>query len=635
MSEPVSLRYAAFISYSHRDSKHAEWLHRALETFRVPGDVKMPSALPHRDRRLSPVFRDREELSSSHDLSVSIRDALTASHALIVICSPAAAASRWVNEEIKEFKKLHGEERIFALIVEGDDNGPEPFFPPALLQKLGPDGEILDQSGEPLAADIRDGKDGKRHAKLKVAAGILDVGLDQLAQREAARERTRMMRVTVASIAGMMAAAALAAFAIVQRDEAKAQRFIAEQEAETVKASADYLVSLFEIANPATENPKTITALTILERGLKKIDTELADKPIVQAKLKNTIGSVYHQLGDVRRAKPILEAAAKGPFSSLEDEFLAKIDYLNALTRLREHSDAALVMTELETMLNDGSFSKDDSAFLKSQFYQQKALSNILQSNSQEAVKWYREAKSACDTTDSTQREACAGISSSLGAVLVQRKNFEEGLVELENARKILAEMFGEKHLKTAALDHNMGYADFEAGKYETAIEKMSVAVSVYNELLEENHPLKGDAELVLGRIYDKSERPEKAVPHLKRSKDIYAAAFGNTNVKVGYGLVFLALSEARAGATKASFETLEIAEEIYKLHFEPGSYDMIDLQIYTAWIQSLAGQHKTALAGCTDGLSALAKMEKEGPYIDWLKSECALVRERYTSNVQ
>src|SRR5579884_2118482 len=89
-------KYWAFISYSHRDRAWANWLHRQLETYRVPrrllgleaGDGPLP-------RRLFPVFRDLDELPSSPDLSAVIDRALRASRYLIVIASPYSAASRW------------------------------------------------------------------------------------------------------------------------------------------------------------------------------------------------------------------------------------------------------------------------------------------------------------------------------------------------------------------------------------------------------------------------------------------------------------------------------------------------------------------------------------------------------------
>ena len=39
MAEPVALKYRAFISYSHRDKKWCEWLHRSLEGFRIGKDL--------------------------------------------------------------------------------------------------------------------------------------------------------------------------------------------------------------------------------------------------------------------------------------------------------------------------------------------------------------------------------------------------------------------------------------------------------------------------------------------------------------------------------------------------------------------------------------------------------------------
>ena len=44
----MTQRYSAFISYSHADTAVARWLHRALETYRLPkGLVGMDLSLIH------------------------------------------------------------------------------------------------------------------------------------------------------------------------------------------------------------------------------------------------------------------------------------------------------------------------------------------------------------------------------------------------------------------------------------------------------------------------------------------------------------------------------------------------------------------------------------------------------------
>ena len=138
-------KYRAFISYSHKDRAWGDWLHKALEGYRVP---KHLVGTPGRDgpiaEKLFPIFRDRDELPSSSDLNDQIKVALEQSAYLIVICSPASVRSRWVNEEILNFKRLGRANQILALIVEGEPNagdkaGIDPAlecFPNALKFKL-------------------------------------------------------------------------------------------------------------------------------------------------------------------------------------------------------------------------------------------------------------------------------------------------------------------------------------------------------------------------------------------------------------------------------------------------------------------------------------------------------------------
>jgi hypothetical protein len=117
----AEIRYPAFLSYSHRDQAVAEWLHHELETYRVPSRmVGRETPLGPVPSRLTPIFKDRDELSAAGSLGDAITAALNRASALIVVCSTASASSPWVNEEVRAFKKLHGHARIFAVIVDGE-----------------------------------------------------------------------------------------------------------------------------------------------------------------------------------------------------------------------------------------------------------------------------------------------------------------------------------------------------------------------------------------------------------------------------------------------------------------------------------------------------------------------------------
>ena len=219
-------RYAAFISYSHADARWAGWLQKQLESFGVPrrlvGTEGEHGPVP---ARLSPVFRDREELASASDLSGRITQALENSDALVVICSPAAARSRWVNEEIRSYRRTGRGNRIHCLLVPtGPEKGTAPAFPPALTEPLA-DGET---PLEPIAADLRESGDGPALARQKLIAGLLGIGLDDLRQREAQRRQRRLAWIAAASVAGMAVAAVLATQAHIARNDAQRRQAQAE-----------------------------------------------------------------------------------------------------------------------------------------------------------------------------------------------------------------------------------------------------------------------------------------------------------------------------------------------------------------------------------------------------------------------
>jgi hypothetical protein len=75
------VKYRAFVSYSHADSKLAARLHRDLEEFRVPAKLKRSSE-PN-SGRLGVFFRDRDELKASADLWGNIAQALDRSSILL------------------------------------------------------------------------------------------------------------------------------------------------------------------------------------------------------------------------------------------------------------------------------------------------------------------------------------------------------------------------------------------------------------------------------------------------------------------------------------------------------------------------------------------------------------------------
>lgn len=285
-SSAPARRYWAFISYSHRDERWAAWLHRKLEGYDGHAKIAASASGEPLPKRLFPVFRDRDELAGAPDLSERIQEALRESRFLIVVCSPAAAKSRWVNEEIKAFKTLGGEARVLAFIVAGEPNASdsgvaqaeEECFPEALRYRVD-GGALTGERTEPIAADARKGKDGSQHALLKLVAGILGVRFDELRRRDLERAARRRNVIAGVSAALALGFAGIAGYAWRQqliaqeRSRIALSRQLAAQAANELPGApgsagrADYALGLL-LAVQAFDTRPTIEARAVLLRSV-------------------------------------------------------------------------------------------------------------------------------------------------------------------------------------------------------------------------------------------------------------------------------------------------------------------------------------------------------------------------------
>lgn len=199
--DSVYKRYA-FISYSHQDMKKAKWLHKKLESYKLPTEIHNE----YEDSKyLRPVFRDQEDLDTGI-LSDELRKNLEISKYLIVVCSPHSAKSEWVSSEVKTFIDWGRLEYIIPFIIDGTPNGGDEneCFPKSLLEYIEehPDRELLGIS----IAEV-----GREKAFVRVVSRMLGVSFDELWKRH---ERERKRRILITTISTPVVLSLLYYFAI-------------------------------------------------------------------------------------------------------------------------------------------------------------------------------------------------------------------------------------------------------------------------------------------------------------------------------------------------------------------------------------------------------------------------------------
>ena len=253
--------FGAFISYKRADEPFAVLLEKALERFTPPRDLNLLQ------RRLN-VFRDKEDLTGT-EYHAAIRKYLESSAKLIVVCSPHARSSSYVNDEIRTFAKARRESDIIPILLSGLANNEAP--PEQETQKAFPDA-LCELQAMPLAADYR-GFDARRDRVDKgrfegpwytLLANIYDVSRSELEQRDKRRQaRIRRVRMLIAGAVGV-ALIALSIWALASRQEAISRQLAANS---ISQLSIDPELSIL-LASEALTAKRTDEAEEALRRAL-------------------------------------------------------------------------------------------------------------------------------------------------------------------------------------------------------------------------------------------------------------------------------------------------------------------------------------------------------------------------------
>lgn len=436
------LRYRAFLSYSHKDAAAAGRLHRRLETYRMPKRlVATETAHGVVPQRLWPIFRDREELPAATDLSETVREALAQSGALIILCSPHAAGSLWVAEEIETFRALHPDRPILAAILDGDP--PDCF--PAALRAFGQDGTWH----EPLATDLRPHCDGPRLGLLKLVAGITGVGLDALVQRDASRRVRRVMTVTAVAVIAMLIMAALAALALNARAETERQRAQA-------KGLADFML------NDLRERLRGVGRLDVMaavnERALAFYDEQLRSynlsaDALMRARTLHAIGEDTLRRGDENLALATFRNAHRATSALLQ--------------RSPNDTDTIFAHAQSEYWIGYVDYRRGNRSAARQRWQQYKRLADHLLAIDGNNARWVREAGYAdgnlCTLALVAPVDATLGLNACSAAL-----NEMERVRDLEgNSQSVIKDLANRHGWLVIALNANGRWREAQAHQQE------------------------------------------------------------------------------------------------------------------------------------------------------------------------
>ena len=252
--------YNAFISYRHspEDIKVAEAVQRGLEHFHIPAKIKKDTGI----RRIDRIFRDKDELPITSDLTDTIANALAHSDYLIVICSTNTKDSAWVPREIEFFLRNHTKKQIFTVLVNGDPMDVIPqelqYEDRVVTDNLG-NQQIVRMPIEPLSCDYRMSIIKAEKTELpRLASGLIGCSYDELMNR---RRQYLMRRVMIGCAASFSVLLAFTLYTLYS------YRTIQKNYLESLRNQSKYLANE---AEELLENEQRITALQLVLEALPK-----------------------------------------------------------------------------------------------------------------------------------------------------------------------------------------------------------------------------------------------------------------------------------------------------------------------------------------------------------------------------
>jgi serine/threonine protein kinase len=342
------------------------------------------------------------------------------------------------------------------------------------------------------------------------------------------------------------------------------------REARAAEQVSDFLVELFEVADPYKAGGNQITARQILDRGAARIETELRDQPAIRARLMHIMGVVYGNLGLYPEATSLLEQALATRRQLHGDQHLDVAETQHALAQVladkfelagAEVLHGQALATRRELLGDEHPLVADSMHGL--------ALVLLGQEQSEQARPLAQEALRLRRQLFDDEHTDIAASLQLLGSVLMAEQAFGESQAALREARDMYQRLLGDDALEVAECLHLLARAHLLQQEYDVAEELFAQSLGIKQRVLGEGHVSLAHGLANQANIAQSRGDLPRAEALFQKALAIYRASMKGDRLPALYILQLLAQLTAARGDLRASEE---LAREAVALGRELGT---------------------------------------------------------------
>ncbi len=330
----------------------------------------------------------------------------------------------------------------------------------------------------------------------------------------------------------------LAAVAAWSAWETKQQAEVIVAESARADATKDFLISVFRAAHPNQAKGEIITARQLVDSGAQRVQTELEDRPTLQASLLNTFADIYSLLGEYGPADELWqqELALRQQLAGPSSPAVANVlDNLSRIASAQGQHDRAVNYAEQAVAIRK---TVDDPLGLaNSQFRVARLAENA--NDLDRAERGYRQVLAVYADHPEARGQHSMTLNM-LGNVLRRKDQLEDALAMIEQA---LAEQLrgpGENNAFTAQILQDLGSTQRALERTVEAEQSYQRALAIAEKLFGPDHREVGFALSGLATLAETNQKPDLAEQRYARALEIFERQLGASHPNVGVTLMNL-----------------------------------------------------------------------------------------------